>query len=530
MSANKSIDVLIAGAGPVGLTLALECARHDVNFRIVDKNAHHSTFSKALAIWSGTLECLSTMGVVDDFIAEAIPLRRAMFSDNGKIINEVPSNRGIDSPYPQPLLLPQYETEAILERHLEQRGHRVERETELVDFHDHGDHVTCVLQRADGSREEVTAGWLAGCDGARSIIRHKLPVEFAGETEDIGFVLMDAQAEGLEPDDGMRVNWGAKRSIAFFPVKKGVFRVFTQRDGTENKEPPTLEEMQGYLNETGMGHVRLYNPTWLSYFEINERQATRMRVGRVFLLGDAAHIHSPTGGQGMNTGMQDAFNLGWKLGLISRGKGNPELLAESYQLERHPVVAGIIKKAAGLLQLAVSHGPIMRMAKDMLISVIMRTPMAQEKFAAVLSGLEISYEDSPLVLKEGAHGTPAPGTRILDARTADGNLWKEFLHAGHTLLIFSGENPASQLLPETEAIIREMEFSSIAPRTVLIWHGDSAPGNFSGPVFRDPDGTAHERFGMSRHGWVLVRPDLYLAARGEFPDTLALRKYLTSIG
>ena len=167
----KKPGVLIVGAGPAGLTLAIECCRHGVPVRIIDHNAAHSTQSKALAIWSGTLECFAAMGVVDEFLKVALPVRHFIFADRGKILNKIPSNRGIDSVHPSPVILPQSHTEEILEGHLASFGVKVERQVDLKSFSQDDAGVTVELRRVDGSFESVTVSYLAGCDGARSTVR-----------------------------------------------------------------------------------------------------------------------------------------------------------------------------------------------------------------------------------------------------------------------------------------------------------------------------------------------------------------------
>ncbi|MBM3857211.1 MAG: FAD-binding protein, partial [Verrucomicrobia bacterium] len=264
----KKPEVLIVGAGPAGLTLAIECARYRVPVRIVDHNTAHSTQSKALAIWSGTLECFGAMGVVDEFLKVARPIKDLIFADRGKILNKIPSNRGIDSVYPSPVILPQSQTEEILERHLAALGVTVERQVELKNFSQDENSVTAELQHADGACETTTVSYLAGCDGARSAVRHGLKLDFLGETEQMNFVLIDAKVEGDLKEDAVFINWNEDYTVAFFPVKAGVFRMFTQRKDLHDQSTPTLEEMQGYLDKTGLGHLRFYDAEWLSHFSV----------------------------------------------------------------------------------------------------------------------------------------------------------------------------------------------------------------------------------------------------------------------
>ena len=162
-------------------------------------------------------------------------------------------------------------------------------------------------------------------------------MDFVGVTEDYGFILADAKVSNGLPEDSIVFSSGPHGAVIIFPVKPGVWRFFGLREHTDDRSQPTLEEIQRHVDKAGLSHLRLFDPEWLSYFGVNERVASRNRVGRIFLLGDASHIHSPAGGQGMNTGLQDAFNLGWKLKLLANGQGDAEAIAESYFAERHPV-------------------------------------------------------------------------------------------------------------------------------------------------------------------------------------------------
>jgi 2-polyprenyl-6-methoxyphenol hydroxylase-like FAD-dependent oxidoreductase len=553
----KSSDFLIIGAGPVGLTLALECCRHQIDFRIIDHHLAHSDKSKALVIWSGTLECLAAMGVVKEFIERGLPLRRLMLAAHGKILNDIPGlDQKIDSPYPQPLFLPQSETEQILERRLESFGKKVERGIDLVALSPQEDHVIVELRNAEDLHETLCVNYLAGCDGAHSLVRHVLPVEFEGETEPQRFVLIDAKVEGDLPQDGMFANWGKDYTVIFFPVKPGIFRMFTQRLDRTNTAPPTLEEMQGYLALVGLGHLRLYDPEWLSYFDINERYASRNRVGPVFLLGDAAHIHSPAGGQGMNTGMQDAFNLGWKLKFLIKGGGDSEIIAESYFQERHPVAKSLIQETTRLLHTGIANSFLAHLGKRFVGEVILRLPFFQKIFFEKLSEMNIHYPASGLlehtISKKNKNRKEQVGWRVYETFVIDPqtkktvSLWKEFLHPGHTLLIFAGDGLSKEesslltnLLSRIVHTDHDQEaatsngvtceaFSKTKMHLLIIARQEAHEGQHVD--FLDPNHQAHQRFGITKPSWLLIRPDLYVAARGLLRETAALENYFRKLG
>lgn len=532
-----SCDFLIVGAGPVGLTLAIECCRHQIDFRIIDHNLAHSDKSKALVIWSGTLECLAAMGVAEEFIERGLPVCRFVLADHGKILNEIPVNQKIDSPYPTPIFLPQSQTEEILERHLESLGKKVERGVNFISLAQQEDHVFVELSNADGIHETLRIKYLAGCDGARSLIRHALPVQFEGETESLSFVLIDAKVEGDFPRDGMFTNWGNGYTVIFFPVKPGVFRMFTQRRDRTNKMPPTLEEMQGYLSLVGLDHLRFYDPEWLSYFDINERVASRNRVDRIFLLGDAAHIHSPAGGQGMNTGMQDAFNLGWKMKFLTSGQGDPELIAESYFQERHPVAKTLVSETTKLLHIGVANTLLARIAKDFVAGVLFRLPFLQKIFCEKLSEMNIQYPMSGLLehdpLRKSKNRKDQVGWRVYETWVTDCltkktvSLWKQFLHPGHTLLILAGDASSQEELSSIATLLDNKALLKTKTRALVIAREDACA--IPGIVFFDLKNQAHQRFGVTQPSWLLLRPDLYVAARGSLHEITALKNYFRKI-
>ncbi len=530
MSASPTADLLILGAGPVGLTLAAECRKHGISFRIVDQNPTHSVYSKALAIWSNTIEHLAGLGLAEKFLEAGCPVRRGIFQDNGKKIAEIPITEGLDSPYPQPFVLPQSDTEALLGRHLAAQGVIVERNTRALDVRPQEDHVEVDLQKPGGA-ETVRTRWLAACDGARSLTRHKLEIEFRGVTENMGFILADAKTHGELPEDGMLVSSGPGGNVIIFPVKKGVWRVFALRENGDDRSEPTLEEIQRHLDGAGLSHIKLFDPEWLSHFVVNERVAVRNRVGRVFLLGDASHIHSPAGGQGMNTGMQDAFNLGWKLRLLTQGRGDTEALAESYFAERHPVACQVVKETSNLLHFGVQSHAFFRAAKRLLLPLVSHSDTLKRTAAFRLSELGISYAAGPLIEQD----SPAfrhfddlePGTLARDvdviSQGSPLSLWRQLLTPHHTLVVFSGPEPSR---PTVEDLVG----SADPARALVVWQGQEPPALDDCTVVTDPDGKAHRRYGLSKTaGWYLVRPDQYIAARGVATEKDLLIPYLRKI-
>lgn len=535
----NSTDVLIVGAGPVGLTLAAECHRHGIGFRIVDQNPTHSQHSKALAIWSGTIEFLAGLGLAETFLSRGRSVRRAIFEDQGQPIAEIPITEGLETLYPAPFILPQSETEEILVEHLRAQGVEVERNVQCLGVRPGHESVECDLQTSGGAVETVAARWLAGCDGARSIVRHHLPVEFPGVTEKMGFILADAKATGDLQTDSLLISSGPGGNVILFPVRDDIWRIFALRETHDDQSDPTLEEIQQHLDNAGLTRVRLSAPQWLSHFQVNERVASRNRVGRVFLLGDASHIHSPAGGQGMNTGMQDAFNLGWKLKLLTApdGRADREALAESYFLERHPVAEMVVKETSRLLHFGIQNHPTVRTIRKVVLPWLADIGTVKKTMAFQLSELGISYAPGPLVEADStlfhAPKDLAPGRRARNVQVFAGaqpvSLWREFLHPAFHLVLFSGRNPSEAAAHEFQRMGKA--YGSDALRLLVVWKGASVPAGLEGMAVFSDDDSAHDRYGLSdAAGWYLVRPDQYIAARGIMGEEPVLHRLLFRLG
>jgi len=515
------LPLLIVGAGPTGLTMALECIRHGIDFRIVDKSEAASTQSKALAIWTGTLESLSPIGITPDILGRGLQVKAFKFADRGNVLASFDCAEGVDSLFPQPRILPQNDTEALLLEHLTAKGRSVERGVQLIDLKEAADHVAATLTHPDGAEEIAEFSYMAGCDGARSACRHLLNVDFPGSTEAQTFLLFDGEIEGHDEEPEFMASWSGDGSVASFPVRTGTWRIICQRENADDLSEPRLEEIQAMVERHGPPGWKLKNPLWLSTFRIHERLAANFRVGRVFLVGDAAHIHSPAGGQGMNTGIQDACNLSWKIAAaLKSGATNVESHLDSYELERRPVAEGVLKGASDKLHFGLAHGLLARIIKDIAVTTVMQSAVFRRHMAFELSELGVHYAENALILADAwsySDGGFAPGSRPRSAvvRTADGqpiDLWEKWMHAGHTLMIFSG--PDLDAAVDTIQLAREA--AGEGPLILTIWHGASVPQDWEeGEILLDPDGSAHQRFGMRGAGWYWIRPDLYVAARSQ---------------
>jgi 2-polyprenyl-6-methoxyphenol hydroxylase-like FAD-dependent oxidoreductase len=408
-------STLIVGAGPVGLTLACELTRYRVPVRIVDKAARRTDKSKAIVLWSRTLELLdrgdqgSAPFVEAGFKVDAVNI----IAPGGHVVGHVKMD-SVASPYPYALMLPQSDTERLLEERLQRLGVSVERSTEVTAVTIGADNVEATLRRADGGEETVRADWLAGCDGAHSIVRHTLAAPFSGETMGGDWILADVHMKGYPfPDTEVAVYWAREGVLPIFPISLGRYRILgnVPPSGEDHPRDATLEEVRAIVDERGPKGVSLFDPVWLSSFRINSRKVANYRSGRAFLSGDAAHVHSPAGGEGMNTGMQDAFNLAWKLALAVQGSCG-EAPLDTYSPERSRVGDEVLRNTARLTAIGTLSNPIAEELRNLVGRVAFGLAPVQHAFADQLSQVSVGYPESPM--NGPAHRAlhPAPGQRM----------------------------------------------------------------------------------------------------------------------
>ncbi len=546
----ETVDALVAGAGPVGLTMAAELARHGVSCRIVDKSAAPTDKSKALVVWSRTLELLHDMGPVERFIAAGKPAHRISLYGDGERLAQI-TLAGVESPYPYALMIPQCETERLLGEHLRSLGVGVERNVELTGFQNEAEGVTCTLRRTTGADETVRVRWLIGCDGAHSTVRHALGVAFAGEPEPHDWVLADVHVEGPLPADEVSIFWHQRGLLAFFPIPPDRFRVIADlglASSSDHPLAPTLSQAQELVDARGPAGLSLLNPVWLAGFRIHERKVADYSRGRVFLAGDAAHIHSPAGGQGMNTGMQDAYNLGWKLGLVNRGRAAATLL-ESYNVERGAVGTAVLQRAGAMTRAATLQGPVAQGLRNRIVSILLSFGIVQQRMTRMLSEIDINYRGSPLSGENRAAartwrlgGGVSAGDRIPNATLLDPGVRREttlfevLRGTKHVLLLLSGpgaEEPAFRTLAGISAAVARRYGEEIVTHLVAADDSLPSPATWSGSVFCDPKRELHRVLDAGAPAFHLIRPDGYVGYRGEpaeWDGLLAhLERYLVPI-
>jgi 2-polyprenyl-6-methoxyphenol hydroxylase-like FAD-dependent oxidoreductase len=389
-------DVLIVGAGPVGLFLANECARRGLRWRIVEARPTQSAHSKALAIFPRTLEIFDMAGVVRPFLEAANRVTSVAVITHGRTLAHM-RFAPEESPYSFIAMVPQDATERLLVEQLRSRGGAVEYETSFVSAALHDDYVSVTIEQK-GRRTELTAAFVVGCDGAHSAVRHHLNLPFEGARYDSLFMLADIQTNETLPADELQLCPSESGPVAIFPMSATRRRIVATIEHAEG-EVPTLGLVREILKQRAPEGIEAQALYWSSFFNIHHRQVARLRVGRMFIAGDAAHIHSPFGGQGMNTGLHDVWNLVWKLDLVLHGRGNDRLL-DSYSAERRPVIKHVIETTDILTRVMGTPNKFARALRDTIIPMVSRLAPFQHAFVERLSELGIAYRGSPIV--EGA--------------------------------------------------------------------------------------------------------------------------------
>src|SRR5215475_13847639 len=362
------VDVLVVGAGPVGLLLANECARRGLRWRLIEANATQSIHSKALAIFPRTLEVLDMAGLVGPFLeaANRVTSVSMMAHDDRLARMEFAPD---ESPYRFVAMVPQDVTEKLLVEQLHAKGGAVEYETSFVSAVQHDDRVSVTLDRK-GQQTTLEAAFVVGCDGAHSTVRHLLDLPFEGAQYHDLFLLADVETNETLPASELQLCPSELGAFAIFPMS-ATRRLVIATIETAEGDAPSLDLVRKVVSQRGPKDVEIRALRWSSYFHIHHRQVARLRVGRMFIAGDAAHIHSPFGGQGMNTGMQDVWNLVWKLDLVLRGHGNEQLL-ESYTTERLPVIKQVIKTTDFLTKVMGTPNKFAQAMRDAVIPVVSR--------------------------------------------------------------------------------------------------------------------------------------------------------------
>ncbi|MCP3738148.1 FAD-dependent monooxygenase [Rossellomorea sp. BNER] len=391
------VDVLISGAGPTGLTLACELIRFGVSCKVIDKAESTSTQTKALGVMARTLEHLERMGVAEEFIRRGHPTGTFNAYSGEVLLARLDFNNKLKSPFPFVLMIPQNITEDILYSQCKSFGGDVEWNTKLLSFTHDNTGVEAILLNSDGNENTIKAKYLVGCDGAHSLVRHSLKLNFEGITIHQHFALADLIVDSNLPHNEIFAFVKNGKFVAYFPMKDGQHRIMITTEDTVNPNSPvTLEEIQSVIDEVGSKETIVHSPSWTSRFQVNQRKVKKGNMGRVFLAGDAAHIHSPVGAQGMNTGMQDSFNLGWKLAYVLKYQCSPDLL-DSYTEEREPVWSSLIKGTELATRMILKESHLFQFIRNIMAPKVTSINKVKLRLVNTLSQVGIHYRSSSIV-------------------------------------------------------------------------------------------------------------------------------------
>lgn len=517
-------DVLVVGAGPVGLTMAYELARRDVRVRVIDRSDGPASTSRATATHARTLEIFDQMGLLGELLPRGQRVVHFALHRRGRMLISFDTNySALPTRFPFSLMVDQVRTEEVLRTGLRRLGVDVEWGVALEDLEPGDQAVDVRLSGSGGQAGSMSVPWLVGADGAHSTIRKRLGLRLLGESTDTWMnadVVLDADL----PRDSNHLLHLGRGTILLVPFPDaGKWRVVDTVDIHDADDWDAVRARLAAKISRALGRpVAVGTPSWVSVFTAQQRMVQRMRVGRCFVAGDAAHVHSPASGQGMNTGIQDAWNLGWKLASVVRGEATQSLL-DSYDAERVPVGARLLdstKTATALVALRTALAPVLLPAGLGLLRALRPVKRRVEaKMIRGFSGLALEYADSPLTLDRltraprGRPGVIAPGGRVACTAEAERDhagwraLIAELRDPRWTVLVFAGRGAPTGLGDDAVAAVHMVS-------------RDPGPG--LGPrSLADPDGTLAAAFGAQPGECALIRPDGYLAGMAAHADVAA---------
>jgi 2-polyprenyl-6-methoxyphenol hydroxylase-like FAD-dependent oxidoreductase len=490
---RSDCEVLIVGAGPTGLVLACELLARGVGVRLIDKSGGVAGQTRALAVHARALEVLDMMGLAGAFIEHGQVVRRfGMYADGRDLVRVDLARNG--SRFGFMLDIPQDLTETILRHRVCELGGRIEQGAELGSLRQDADRVTATVAGRTGTARTITASYLVGADGAHSQVRSQLTLAFRGHPYPEDWLLADVHLDWDRPGDEVHAFFRRDgRPLICMPMRDQRWRVIIPHAGDRGQQAPTLEEIQQLVTERAPAPApQASGPTWLATFRCHRRSAGSYRRGRVLLAGDAVHIHSPAGGQGMNTGILDAHNLAWKLALVASGHA-PGRLLDSYGQERGPAAADVLALTHALVTLGTMTHPAQRALRKTVIPLASRLAPVQRRAARRMGQLHVSYPSSPLTAPGRAGPGIRPGQRAPDLAVTGSRgqtRLHEVLRRGRHVLLITGADGDGQV--------------------------PLGPWQDHVEIVSAPNGHASRAGGRvyAAPGAYLLRPDGYLAARG----------------
>jgi 2-polyprenyl-6-methoxyphenol hydroxylase-like FAD-dependent oxidoreductase len=526
----EELPVLVVGAGPVGLALAVVLEHHGVACRIIDRADTPARLSKASGIQARTLEIFDELRLSGQLLDRGMRITTAEVRSHGEVTARLDYDAiASDSRYPFMLGLPQSTTEAILTERLAERGVVVERGVELGECRQRDRGVTAILRDRDGSCETVKARWIAGCDGPSSTVRAALRIPHSGDEHRTSYALGDFEASSDLPHETAMLLLEDHGAMQLLPIAPERWRIAVECGPIRDfgrPPPPTTADLQRFCDRFLPERARVRDVHWSTYYCVRHRRASPFRSGRAFLLGDAASVHSPMTLQGMNAGIQDAWNLGWKLALAERGAATEELL-DSYDAERRDIDVRMTQSGGPVQRLiAVDDAPTRR-ANGVVRSFLASLPGYERHIGLRTALASHGYRSSPAVEQRGSMPTKArsgdlapdaPFTTDAGVRIRDGR--------SYVSLLFTGDADRSD--PRGPVDIPRP--ARLPIRSVLVTRepGVRAPRSGTSLVL-DSGGGIHHAWGITRPTHVLVRPDGHIGWRSEPPDVPAFTRYRTRL-
>ena len=537
-------DVLIVGAGPTGLALACGLRQLGISCMIIDKEkpVQHA---RAMGLSARSLEVLRALGVVQEVLSQAVVFRTMnIYLERLRVLRMAFDVSDHSSPTPYGAVLPQNQVVAILENRFRDLGGIVNRICELEGLGQDADGVTASINE-NGLLKKVRVQYVVGCDGAHSKVRSELGLKFAGSDYEDRLLAADVFVDWDLPSDGGHVFLGSNGTITAFPFPEtGKWRlaVFGGNTSTDRSTDAVMVRLREVMKECGPIGAVVRDPVHTTFYGIHRRFVHNFRLGRGFVAGDAAHIHSPAGGQGMNTGIQDSFNLAWKLALVISGKGHDKLL-DSYNDERRPVAEEVLKTTNRLTQVILPRNQFQTVLRDSALKFIGKFGTVGRNIGRTLSQLDVEYRNSPIVFagknqslfkarSSPTRNSPRPGERAPDSAVA-GNFPDEACRvfdliyrndSSHTLLIFEGLQPA-EVDPAAVADLHRLVNADQIETYRILWPGSREKADYNVNTLGDPDGAIHRLYGAERSTLYLIRPDGYVGFRAECADIDGINRY-----
>jgi 2-polyprenyl-6-methoxyphenol hydroxylase-like FAD-dependent oxidoreductase len=478
------------------------------------------------------MEMMDQLGLANAFINPSHQAKGICFYGRDRKEAFRSSMNDLPSEFPFFLLLPQTETENILVNHARKAGVEIERGVSFLRLVQMGQRVLVTLERMDGTTEEINASYVVGCDGSRSAVRQATGLEFQGGGYDQSWLLADVVLDpGLDP------NWlhgftSIDGPIFFFPLPNNIWRIVLLRKRAERATAEvSMNEIVEALNKNHLGHLRARDPSWLAGFGIQHRRTVHIRMGRVFLCGDAAHVHSPAGGQGMNTGLGDAFNLGWKLASVIKGKAKEELL-DSFEAERMPVIDGVMRMTDQVTKLITATDGLRVWIREWILPIVAKMGLAA-KMAMRLSQLSVGYPSSSIVLSGRVAAGAKPGERVpplsfFDLATKRASRTPDLFRKGKIVfLVIPNLGIGSKGM--REVMDRR---SDLIDWQWMVEEGAGRPTEArSGElIWVDEEGKVRQELGVEDHpSFALLRPDGIVMARGELCETQLMQDFLCRV-